>query len=102
MPPPPRFAALPTVLWLHGPLYIGFDYAMHFVCMLGIACSTAAATLSFRTAAGGTALLWALLWVLYMSLFVVGQTFLSFQWDTLLLEARGAPPPLSFPPSSPP
>ncbi|MCZ6506956.1 MAG: lipase maturation factor family protein [Acidobacteria bacterium] len=26
------------------------------------------------------------LWVLYLSLMVVGQTFLSFQWDSLLLE----------------
>ena len=28
-----------------------------------------------------------LLWVIYMSLYRVGQTFLSFQWDLLLLEA---------------
>ena len=27
-----------------------------------------------------------LLWLLYLSLSVVGQTFLAFQWDTLLLE----------------
>src|SRR5262249_47100225 len=27
-----------------------------------------------------------LLWVLYLSLFVAGQQFLSFQWDILLLE----------------
>jgi hypothetical protein len=29
----------------------------------------------------------ATLWALYLSLVVVGQTFLSFQWDSLLLEA---------------
>jgi lipase maturation factor 1 len=29
----------------------------------------------------------ALLWVLYLSLVVVGQDFLAFQWDALLLEA---------------
>jgi len=29
----------------------------------------------------------ALLWALYLSLSVVGQSFLSFQWDALLLEA---------------
>ncbi len=29
----------------------------------------------------------ALLWVFYLSLFHAGQTFLSFQWDILLLEA---------------
>jgi hypothetical protein len=28
-----------------------------------------------------------LLWLLYLSLSTVGQVFLSFQWDTLLLEA---------------
>lgn len=32
------------------------------------------------------ALCLALLWVFYLSLSVAGQTFLSFQWDTLLLE----------------
>src|SRR5260370_31366767 len=29
----------------------------------------------------------ALCWLAYLSLSVVGQTFLSFQWDVLLLEA---------------
>lgn len=31
----------------------------------------------------------ALLWFLYFSLYQVGQTFLGFQWDILLLEAGG-------------
>src|SRR5260370_23767792 len=31
----------------------------------------------------------ALCWLAYLSLSVVGQTFLSFQWDVLLLEAGG-------------
>lgn len=86
-------------MWLHGPLYISFDFSLHFVCMLGIACSTAALALATRTAAGGTALLWGLLWALYLSLVSLGQTFLSFQWDILLLEARAgsrAPTPASF------
>ena len=30
---------------------------------------------------------WLLLWVFYLSLVVAGQDFLSFQWDSLLLEA---------------
>lgn len=87
-----RFTTLPTLLWLHAPLYINFDYALHLVCLFGVACSTAAAVLAVRTPAGGTALLWAFTWVLYISLFSVGQTFLSFQWDILLLEARGCSP----------
>ena len=32
-------------------------------------------------------LIWALLWVLYMSFVNVGQTFYGFGWETLLLEA---------------
>ncbi len=32
-------------------------------------------------------LLFVLLWVAYLSLTIAGQTFLSFQWDVLLLEA---------------
>ena len=30
-----------------------------------------------------------LLWLLYISLYTVGQTFLHFQWDILLLETGG-------------
>jgi hypothetical protein len=33
--------------------------------------------------------MFALLWFLYFSLYQVGQTFLGFQWDILLLEAGG-------------
>jgi hypothetical protein len=35
----------------------------------------------------GSAPLFAASWLLYLSLFLPGQTFLSFQWDILLLEA---------------
>ncbi|XP_031845140.1 lipase maturation factor 2 isoform X2 [Nomia melanderi] len=34
-----------------------------------------------------TTLVFALLWSLYYSLYLVGQIFMSFQWDALLLEA---------------
>jgi hypothetical protein len=34
-----------------------------------------------------TMLLWATLWVLYLSIVNVGQTFYAFGWETLLLEA---------------
>jgi hypothetical protein len=33
-----------------------------------------------------TMLLWAALWALYLSIVIVGQTFYSFGWETLLLE----------------
>jgi len=47
--------------------------AISFVCVVS---STARDVVSFT-----------LLWMFYLSLFHVGQTFLSFQWDILLLEA---------------
>ena len=34
-----------------------------------------------------TMMIWALLWVLYLSIVNVGQTFYSFGWESLLLEA---------------
>ena len=48
----------------------------------------------FVVYSGGTCPLWACLWLLYRACFAVGQTFLSFQWDLLLLEVgahTGAP-----------
>lgn len=33
--------------------------------------------------------MFAALWVLYISIYTVGQTFMHFQWDILLLEAGG-------------
>ena len=40
-----------------------------------------------RPRGAGASWLWISTFGLYLSLFVVGQTFLSFQWDILLLEA---------------
>ena len=60
------------------------DRALHGLCWGGVA-------LSVLLIAGflpGPCL--ALLWVFYLSLTVVGQDFLSFQWDILLLESGPA------------
>ena len=35
----------------------------------------------------GTAVVWALLWVLYLSLVNAGQTFYGYGWESMLLEA---------------
>jgi lipase maturation factor 1 len=70
-----RFWFVPTVLWLGAGAT-----ALNLTCGLG------------TLAAVGLLLdLWpratlALCWVLYLSLVSVGQDFLSFQWDALLLE----------------
>ncbi len=66
----------PTLAWLHPTggflqLLAGTGVAVSLLAMAGVA----------------TGASFALLWILYLSLVSVGQDFLSFQWDTLLLEA---------------
>lgn len=69
------FKQLPTVLWLSHS-----DAALDAVCALGV-------VLSVLTMAG-MAVMPALigLWVLYLSISAVGNVFLGYQWDALLLE----------------
>ncbi len=65
----------PTLVWLHGS-----DTFLHVLCLIGVLGSALLVT------GIGTAPILALLWITYLSLTVVGQTFLQFQWDSLLLE----------------
>ena len=85
-----RFRALPTLLWLAGPLNTAPDALAGALCLLG-ACVAAALVVACtgRARPGGllTALTFLVLHVTYASLLAVGQPFLSFQWDILLLES---------------
>jgi hypothetical protein len=66
---------LPTLLWISAN-----DLALEILCWGGIALSALAMV-------GITPVVtFALLWLFYLSLTIGGQAFLSFQWDTLLLE----------------
>ncbi len=67
--------SVPSVCWWNST-----DACLHFLCGGGV---VLAALLLINLA---PAVCLALLWVFYLSLTVAGQTFLSFQWDTLLLE----------------
>jgi hypothetical protein len=72
---PRRFLAVPTLLWFDSS-----DGALHALCWGG-------AALSVLLIAGllpGVCVV--LLWAFYLSLTVVGQEFLGYQWDALLLE----------------
>ena len=70
------YFALPTVFWLG----VG-DTALRVVSWTG-------AGLAVLLVVGiAPQIVLFLLWALYLSLSIVGQDFLSFQWDTLLLEA---------------
>lgn len=71
-----RFWQLPTLLWL----WPG-DGGLHALCGAGVA---AAVLLAVGVAPRLCA---ALLWLLYLSLVQVGDVFLEYQWDALLLEA---------------
>jgi hypothetical protein len=69
------YRKLPTLLWLHPS-----DAFLHLLFALGTGCA-------LLLAAGWLPLPATLaLWVLYLSVTVVGRQFLGFQWDNLLLE----------------
>jgi hypothetical protein len=70
------YRELPTLLWINAS-----DPALRAVCWGGIGLSV----LLIAGILPGPCL--ALLWLFYLSLTVVGQDFLSFQWDILLLES---------------
>jgi len=70
-----RFLALPTVFWWNSS-----DAALRILAWAGVAL---AALLFFGKL---ERLILILLYVLYLSLDLAGQEFLSFQWDSLLLE----------------
>jgi lipase maturation factor 1 len=73
---PERYRLLPTLAWLSASN--GF---LQFLAGAG----TFLSILLIAGVAPGPVLL--VLWIFYLSLVTAGQDFLSFQWDTLLLEA---------------
>lgn len=72
---PARFWIVPTLAWFNSS-----DDFLLFLCWGGVALSV----LLILGVLPGPAL--ALLWAFYLSLVNVGQDFLAFQWDALLLE----------------
>ncbi|XP_033918832.1 lipase maturation factor 2 [Melopsittacus undulatus] len=78
-----QFRDFPTLLWLGPKLGLDTELGMELLCLLGVLCSFGALLLEPLR----DSLVFAFLWVLYFSLYQVGQVFLYFQWDSLLLEA---------------
>jgi predicted DCC family thiol-disulfide oxidoreductase YuxK len=72
---PERFGLIPMVFWLNDS-----DFAIQAVCWAGAGLSL----LLVVNLLPRVSLF--LLYALYLSLFYAGQTFMSFQWDTFLLE----------------
>ncbi|XP_056653500.1 lipase maturation factor 2 [Monodelphis domestica] len=73
---------VPTLLWLSPRLGLDTEQGMELLSLLGTLCSLGA----LLVPALRHSLLYLLLWTLYLSLYQVGQVFLYFQWDSLLLE----------------
>jgi len=74
---PEHYWRAPTLCWWVGAT----DLALSVLCALGV-------TASLVAVLGATSpALWLVLWALYLSLCTVGQLFMGFQWDNLLLEA---------------
>jgi hypothetical protein len=64
------------------------DNLFRGVAWLGVALAAAALSgLSERAGVGLSFTVWALLWLLYLSIVNVGQTFYGFGWEMMLLEA---------------
>lgn len=77
---------LPSLLWLHAPLGLSVDTLALLLLLSGL-CLSALLTLFSPARVWCPKLLFLALWALYLSLVQAGQSFLSFQWDILLLEA---------------
>jgi lipase maturation factor 1 len=74
-----RFLAVPTVFWWNSS-----DAMLRIIAWSGVAL---AALLFFGVPRGWVRWVLLSLYVLYLSLNMAGQEFLSFQWDSLLLES---------------
>ncbi|XP_056273428.1 lipase maturation factor 2a [Pseudoliparis swirei] len=72
----------PSLLWLGPQLGLDTHTAMELLCLVGAALSLAAMLVE----ALRDSVVFFCLWALYLSIYQVGQVFLYFQWDNLLLE----------------
>ncbi|XP_024893963.1 lipase maturation factor 2-like [Temnothorax curvispinosus] len=72
----------PTFLWLAPYLGLNVEYMLDVLAILGTVLSFA----GFVTQKFCIGPVFAGLWTLYYSLYQIGQTFMFFQWDVLLLE----------------
>ncbi|CAH3183458.1 unnamed protein product, partial [Porites evermanni] len=77
-----NFWQKPTLLWLTPKLGLDTQTGMELLCLVGMLLSMLA--MSFRS--WRDSITFFVLWFLYYSLYQVGQTFIYFQWDILLLE----------------
>ncbi|XP_066594651.1 lipase maturation factor 2-like [Prorops nasuta] len=73
----------PTFLWFAPYLGLNIEYMLDVVSLIGIILSFA----GFVSQKFCIMPVFGILWALYFSLYQIGQVFMWYQWDTLLLEA---------------
>ncbi|GAB6020284.1 Lipase maturation factor 2 [Chamberlinius hualienensis] len=78
-----NFGTKPTLVWAAPFLGLDVQFTLEAIALLGLFLSFFALLLGFFR----NALIYAVLWALYFSIYQVGQVFTWFQWDILLLEA---------------
>ncbi|MBA4860710.1 lipase maturation factor family protein [Streptomyces sp. PSKA54] len=87
--PVPRYVA--TVPFRQSPSIFHLHYSDRFFALVawtGVVLSAAlAAGAGDRVPLWASMLMWAALWVMYLSIVNVGQTWYAFMWESLLLEA---------------
>ena len=70
----------PSLVWFAAPLDVSLDAWVEGLSLLGVGLSL------FAILGVHHAGVFAMLWLLYLSLYACGQSMLSFQWDSFLLE----------------
>ncbi|XP_017878453.1 lipase maturation factor 2-like [Ceratina calcarata] len=73
----------PTLLWFAPYFGLNVEYMLDVLSLIGVLFSFG----GFISQKFCVSLVFALLWSLYYSLYQIGQTFMWYQWDVLLLEA---------------
>ena len=76
-----RLITAPTIFWVLAPNFENVDWLLDAVSWVGL---TLAITIFIMGAAN--VVMMSILWVLYISIVTVGQTWYSFGWESLLLE----------------
>ena len=72
----------PNLLWVGSLIGLSADLWIEVLCLLGSLLGLVASLIPTF----GNKLIFIFLWLAYFSIYSVGQTFLWFQWDILLLE----------------
>ena len=72
----------PNIHWVASVIGLPADLWIELLCLVGVVCGLLPSIFPLC----GNKLTFVALWITYFSIYSVGQTFLHFQWDILLLE----------------